>query len=191
MPGLLARIAAAAWEADKAEGWGLLQGKTLGTDVGVRVIEYHTYEAGGKLVDPEHTDAGSLVTVDILLSDRFEGGHLETPNAGGAAPTRHTFELGDALLFPSEKYHGVSRVVGGTRHALIVEFWDGPDRRCAHYCPSSSMILQSTVADRMRAHALLINPMPDPHSCARRCFAIQVASRRRAGTTSTRARRTA
>ncbi len=188
MPGLLARIAAAAWEADKAEGWGLLQGKTLGTDGGVRIIEYHTYEAGGKLVDPEHTDAGSLVTVDILLSDRFEGGHLETPNAGGAAPTRHAFELGDALLFPSEKYHGVSRVVGGTRHVLIVEFWDGPDRRCAHYCPSSSKILRST-----RAHALLKNPMPDPHSCAGvlPLVTIQVASRRRAGTTSTRARRTA
>ena len=67
----------------------------------MRIVEYHTYEAGGKLVDPEHTDDGSLVTVDVLLSDRFEGGHLETPTPGGSAPTRPTCELCDALSFPT------------------------------------------------------------------------------------------
>ena len=107
-------------------------------------------------MDPEHTDAGSLVTCDVLLSDAFEGGHLETPNAGGAPPTRHAFALGDALIFPSEKYHNVSRIEAGVRHVLIVEFWEGPDRRCAHYCRIKvpcAYDLDASVQDRMNLAA--------------------------------------
>ena len=53
------------------------------------------------------------------------------PNAAPrAAPIR--FELGDAIIFPSYKYHSVRAVTTGCRKTLVLEFWAGDERHCDH-----------------------------------------------------------
>ena len=43
-----------------------------------RCAEVHTVTPGGSLADPTHFDAGSLLTIDVMLSrpDAFEGGQV-------------------------------------------------------------------------------------------------------------------
>ena len=45
-----------------------------------------------------------------------------------------TFEQGDAIIFPSHKYHTVVPVLSGRRRTLILEFWCGEERLCPHRC---------------------------------------------------------
>jgi hypothetical protein len=114
----------------------------------LRCIELHTTAPGGHLASTTHCDHGSTVTVDVLLDDEFTGGEFETlsctassshtavvdPNAAPrAAPIR--FELGDAIIFPSYKYHSVRAVTTGCRKTLVLEFWAGDERHCDHRCP--------------------------------------------------------
>ena len=87
-------------------------------DLNVRVMEVHDVEPGGALSDPQHFDGGSLVTLDVMLSSPrggsspaseedsgdFDGGSFATPESDGSV-TRHAFERGDLLVFPSHKYH--------------------------------------------------------------------------------------
>ena len=84
--------------------WRLLERAT--EPVVPRCVEYHTVEPGGSLPYPTHYDAGSLVTVDVMLSDtsEFEGGQFATLEADGSMK-RYDFERGDALFFVSHKYH--------------------------------------------------------------------------------------
>ena len=76
----------------------------------------------------KHVDQGSLVTIDILLSDpaEIEGGVLQTLEADGAL-LPHAWEQGDALVFLSHKYHCVSELTGGTRQVMVCEFWEGTE----------------------------------------------------------------
>ena len=74
------------------------------------------------------------MTVDILLDDGFTAGRFQTPDGPDGGWVPHRFELGDALVFPSEKYHGVGGVGEGCRQVLVVEFWDGVERQCNHRC---------------------------------------------------------
>lgn len=99
----------------------------------VRCIEVHEGEPGGSLNDPRHFDNGSVVTADVLLDDGFEGGVFSTLEAGGVAAD-HPFEQGDALIFPSYKYHSVAPVTAGRRATLVIEFWQGDENRCNHRC---------------------------------------------------------
>ena len=48
--------------------------------------------------------------------------------------TSPTFEQGDAVIFPSHKYHTVVPVLSGRRRTLILEFWCGEERVCPHRC---------------------------------------------------------
>jgi len=104
-------------------------------DLEVRCAEVHEGSAGGSLNDPRHFDSGSVVTVDVLLGDGslFEGGGLMTLEADGSM-LRHTFERGDALVFPSYKYHTVEPIEAGVRQALVLEFWNGDAKGCNHRC---------------------------------------------------------
>ena len=65
-----------------AEHWGVLAdlGKTIGHGVNCRVVEYHEYSTRGRKQCDSHYDAGSLFTVDIMLSDtsKFEGGEMRS-----------------------------------------------------------------------------------------------------------------
>mmetsp|Transcript_42481 Transcript_42481/g.98436 ORF Transcript_42481/g.98436 Transcript_42481/m.98436 type:complete len:132 (+) Transcript_42481:219-614(+) len=63
----------------------------------------------------------------------FEGGDFQTPEDDGTL-RRHFFGRGDAVAFVSHKQHCVSPVVKGCRQVLVIEFWHGEERRCAHRC---------------------------------------------------------
>ena len=95
------------------------------TKLSVRCIEYHSYWPGGCLLDPDHIDAGSTLTLSALLSDpsTLDGGQFLTFSAG--APVAHELECGDAIVFYSERIHNVSAVMSGVRHSLVIELWEG------------------------------------------------------------------
>lgn len=92
----------------------------------LRCVEFHTYQAGGGLLDVDHRDTGSAVSMSILLSDaaQMDGGRFVTWGASG--PTAHALARGDAVLFDSEKRHNVTTVRRGVRHSLVLELWCGP-----------------------------------------------------------------
>lgn len=101
-----------------------------GTVLGVRCIEYHCYRTGGSLLDPEHRDVGSTLTLSALLTDPslLEGGVFMTWK-GGQPVFHDDIGMGDAIVFHSERVHNVSAVMEGVRHSLVVELWDGPDNQ--------------------------------------------------------------
>lgn len=96
----------------------------------VRCVEYHTYRTGGALLDPDHRDVGSTLTLSALLvdPDDFGGGEFITWDAGSAV--FHDLQCGDAVAFHSERVHNVAAVTEGTRHSLVIELWTGPDNVC-------------------------------------------------------------
>ena len=65
-PTLRQRLLDLAREVD-AEHWNMMSRATR--PVLPRCVEYHTVEPGGSLPYPTHYDAGSLVTIDLMLSD--------------------------------------------------------------------------------------------------------------------------
>ena len=130
-PALYAKIRDAALAVDR-EHWNVTAGAR---HANYRVAEYHTMRSalggrptGGGLRTLKHVDQGSLVTIDILLSDpaEIEGGVLQTLEADGAL-LPHAWEQGDALVFLSHKYHCVSELTGGTRQVMVCEFWEGTE----------------------------------------------------------------
>ena len=98
-----------------------------------RCVEYHACTTGGALQDPGHFDSGSVVTIDVMLGHEFQGGAFLTREADGTM-TEHRFALGDALIFPSYKYHTVSPVTAGLREVMVVEWWNGDAKDCNHRC---------------------------------------------------------
>jgi len=103
------------------DSWGL----TSSREINVRSFEFHEYTDGGSVLDSEHRDDGSLLTLSVLLSplEDFQGGSFITWQSGEAV--KHQLARGDGILFVSEKRHNVE-VVQGRRHALIMEVWDKP-----------------------------------------------------------------
>ena len=102
----------------------------------VRSCELHTYAQGGALMDRDHRDAGSSITMSVLLSDPAQstGGDFLTWEAAArgvnddephATAIPHRLGRGDAILFRSEDYHNVSPITSGTRHSLVIELWAG------------------------------------------------------------------
>jgi hypothetical protein len=122
----------------------------------LRSAEYHAYENSGGVTDPDHRDTGSVITVSVLLKkppglgtskDKCESGHLGSNPSGGVFFTRDTCDggeavtyetgeviftradlaRGDAIVFPSEKRHGVTALVGETsvRRSVVMELWEG------------------------------------------------------------------
>ena len=96
----------------------------------VRCIEYHTYRIGGALLDPEHRDMGSMLTMSCLLSrpSDMEGGVFITWDDGKAVH-HDDLQRGHAVVFHSERVHNVGAVMGGTRHSLVIELWLGLDNK--------------------------------------------------------------
>lgn len=137
LPSLRADLLAAAHAADNEQGWGVLEERRA---LSIRCAEYHTVQTSGGLPMQKHYDAGSLITMDIMLSatDQFEGGSfgtLEADGPGGRPWMRpQPFERGDLLVFLAHKYHTVQPVTSGTRQVLVAELWEGLERRCARRC---------------------------------------------------------
>ena len=84
-------------------------------------------------MDPGHTDAGSSLTLSVLLSDPAEvsGGTFITWRRRfrreKPTPTAHaTLGRGDGILFYSEDMHNVTPVESGQRHAFVIELWVAP-----------------------------------------------------------------
>jgi len=129
-PILFKRLVDVARVADKENGWNILQ-----EPIHARVIELHTLEPGAGLPEKKHHDFGSLVTVDVMCSERssFKGGELATLEENGQLDSHH-FEKGDAIVFPSHKFHCVGDLQEGKRQVLVMELWNGEERRCAHRC---------------------------------------------------------
>jgi len=102
----------------------------------LRTVEYHEYVPGGNLKEQLHYDAGSLITIDILLEDDFVGGELAFPEIDGSTTVigSDQFQKGDAAFFVSHKYHNVSPITSGKRTVLVCELWRGPQKCCPHRC---------------------------------------------------------
>ena len=158
LPTLLDRLLSAAREADASQGWGLLPASN--SRLVPRVVEYHTVTKHGSLPWAHHFDAGSLITVDCMLSSPgdFEGGTFQTLECDGALHP-HVFERGDVQIFRSHKKHCVAPVSAGTRRVLVIELWDGAERCCAHRCerrdgpcPLEQHQQQGRLQDRQRSH---------------------------------------
>jgi hypothetical protein len=69
-------------------------------------------------------------------SSSSSGGAAAAAAAAAAAPVfeRQDFGCRDALLFVSHKKHMVQPVTAGVRRVLILEIWQGAERRCGHRC---------------------------------------------------------
>ena len=102
-------------------------------DSEARCIELHDCGEGAGLDDPGHFDSGSVVTLDVCLREADAGGRFQTLEEDGSIQ-EHAFECGDALIFPSYKYHGVSPVESGLRRVLVLELWNGEEKFCNHRC---------------------------------------------------------
>lgn len=126
LPHITRKLIEAARAAD-AHAWNATGG-LLDEHIGIRCAEVHTQQRGGGLPDPQHRDHGSLLTLDLMLSEEgaFEGGEFTTFDADGRRKS-HDFSRGSALIFLSLKRHGVRPVVSGVRRVLVVEFWQGVD----------------------------------------------------------------
>ena len=134
LPELHSSLFAAARSVDAREGWELLGAGRH--PLSFRVAELHTVRPGGALPSPTHFDHGSLITLDLMLSDPgedFEGGQLQTLETDGSVLS-HPFERGDLVLFQSHKYHSVTPVTRGTRRVCVLEIWEGLPRRCPRRC---------------------------------------------------------
>ena len=101
----------------------------FGEDLSVRCIELHTYHAGAGLMDRDHKDSGSALSMSVMLSEpgSFEGGEFLTWE--GDTPIPHMAAQGQGVLFRSEDYHNVSPVKSGVRQVLVMELWVGETNR--------------------------------------------------------------
>ena len=109
------------------------RGREAAAGLNVRCIELHHYSVGAGLMDPDHKDSGSSLTLSVLLTDpsTLRGGEFLTwqghPSTGMAVA--HALGQGDGILFRSEDYHNVRPVTAGTRETLIIELWVGQSNR--------------------------------------------------------------
>ena len=189
-PRLRAKLLRAAFDADAGRvesggGWGLADGRALN----VRSAEYHSYRRGGGVTAGDHRDAGSVITMSVLLEapptdqggafvtwedgddgeedevgegdgdddgdddgdgdgDGADAGGRESGRGAGhrhrhrhrhrnrnrnrnrrvaRATTHDDLAPGDAVVFPSEKRHGVTTLTarGGRRRSVVLELWEG------------------------------------------------------------------
>ena len=128
-PAVRARLLRAAFDADAGRcesggGWGLLPGRP----VFLRSAEYHDYSTGGGVTEENHRDQGSVLTVSVHLevSDDGGGGVFATWDDDGTRTEFRDLRRGDAVIFCSEKRHGVSPLVadGAFRKSVVLELWE-------------------------------------------------------------------
>lgn len=131
-PEITAKLFDALRRVDRESNWGLAEECNLT----MRCVEHHIVKRSGSLPDPTHYDRGSVLTMDIMLSDPskdFEGGEFCTLEKDQML--KHSFKAsGNALVFISHKYHSIRPILKGKREVLLIEFWKGEKRSCPHRC---------------------------------------------------------
>ena len=97
----------------------------LADELHVRCVELHRYVVGAGLMDRDHKDSGSSLTMSVALTEpgTLSGGEFLTWEGGVAVP--HVLAQGDAILFRSEDLHNVAPVTAGVRETLVIELWTG------------------------------------------------------------------
>jgi hypothetical protein len=94
----------------------------------LRSAEYHDYSSGGGVTEENHRDQGSVLTVSVHLevSDDGGGGVFATWDGDGTRTEFRDLRRGDAVIFCSEKRHGVSPLVaeGAVRKSVVLELWE-------------------------------------------------------------------
>ena len=102
-------------------------GGNASTQLAVRCVELHTYRVGGCLMERDHKDSGSALSMSVCLTPCAAGGKFLTWDGedGRDVPVVHECRRGDAVLFRSEDYHNVSPVTEGIRQTLVIELWAG------------------------------------------------------------------
>ena len=71
-----------------------------------RCVECHRLAPGKDVLHRGHYDHGSVLTIDVMLSDPakdFSGGRFQTVEADGSVRTHPFNQCGDALVFVSHK----------------------------------------------------------------------------------------
>lgn len=150
-PDLLRRIRREFFVADDEAGWHVLEKYRDPEVLNIRTIEFHQYNEGGSLANwrDEHFDDGSLITIDVMLSEPgrdFEGGELVFPGNNDTLVEAANFGIGDATLFQSHKPHNVRPVRRGRREVLVLELWEGKERDCAHRCVKREGVCANTIS---------------------------------------------
>eukprot|EP00656_Telonema_subtile_P015502 TRINITY_DN18138_c0_g1_i7.p1 TRINITY_DN18138_c0_g1~~TRINITY_DN18138_c0_g1_i7.p1 ORF type:complete len:256 (+),score=35.43 TRINITY_DN18138_c0_g1_i7:93-860(+) len=147
LPGMFQKIRELAERVDTQHSWSLAQ-----RELNLRCAEFHTYTAGGHLQNPRHYDAGSNITVILMLtpSQRFKGGELVMWDSN-EQPSKLQPSLGDAVVFVSHKRHSVLPVLSGERCVLVVELWEGPHCNAGHRCTGTGDVC-SDAPSSIRQH---------------------------------------
>lgn len=114
---------------DAADAAGLCAADAFDEQLSVRCIEYHTYTAGGALLDKSHCDLGSVLTLSVLLTEPGDGGVFSTSDATGVKTMHDDIGRGDAIVLDSEMVHNVSTLRSGERRSLVIEWWRRPANR--------------------------------------------------------------
>jgi len=117
--------------------------------LGIRCIEKLMYHPGGELL--YHVDAGSIYTLVVMFSNEndYTGGEFQIINTGGEVVNRKAGKRG-GILFDSNKDHGVTPIIKGSRHVLAVEFWPFDDTNINDRRPR-----EVDYADRVKVPQLL------------------------------------
>lgn len=86
---------------------------------GVQLATYHPGDHYGWHIDGRPTDrTRRILSISVLLTDRFKGGDLEFKTEG--APRIR--KAGDIVVFSSDEWHRVVPVTEGIRESLVVWF---------------------------------------------------------------------
>ena len=129
------KLREAAILADAEAKWGMCA--VAPDEIRTRCVEFHDIGESGGLPQKAHYDKGSCVTIDVMLREPAAGGAFMThavDENGELTEVEVPFAQGDAVIFPSHKYHWVEPVTEGTRRVLIMELWRGEERSCNHRC---------------------------------------------------------
>ena len=130
-PGLFAQLVAKVREA--ADAAGICSASNFNSSMHVRCIEYHSYTAGGGLTEKNHCDAGSTVTLSVLLTEPTDGGVFSTTDADGITTQHSSIGRGDGIVLCSEMVHNVTPLRSGSRNSLVIEWWNRGMNRCDRF----------------------------------------------------------
>lgn len=120
LPGVASSVVNAIQRTYEQSDWNEM-GLSSPNELGLRSAEFLAYNKTGRL--GIHVDKDSIFTISVSLSDDYEGGyfHLYSEQALFKVPRL------SAVVFFSERDHGITPVDGGNRQVFVVEMWEDDD----------------------------------------------------------------